>query len=102
MVFVLGSLCFIYGFLQFYKMFAELRDFRQKEDPNPIFIFIPILNIIELLKTPDRVLEAKRLAGIQNPTTPHFILYWFLGLYILPNELNEVWQAASGGRPSQG
>jgi hypothetical protein len=44
------------------------------------------------------VLEAKQMAGVANPQVAHPVLYLFLGLYFLPNDLNEVWQAAAGGQ----
>jgi hypothetical protein len=54
-------------------------------------------------KLPQKVLEAKQMAGVPNPTVPHPILYLLLGLYFLPADLNEIWKAAGGGaRPSLG
>lgn len=101
MVLVFGMLCFVYAIIQFWQMANELRAFRQKDDPNPIFFFIPILNYIEFWKLGEKVLDAKRLAGIPNPTTAHPVLWLFLGIYFLPLELNEIWTAAGGARPSQ-
>ncbi len=98
MVLVLGSLCFVYGIIQMLGMIKELKAFRQKDDINPLFLFIPILNIITLWGVPEKVLEAKRMAGIQNPQVPHPILYLLLGAYFFPTDLNEVWKAAGGGR----
>lgn len=97
MVFAVSMVCFVYALLQAFQMFGELKAFRQKSDPNPIFLFIPILNLITLWKLSEQVLEAKRLAGIPNPTTVHPVLYLFLSSYFLPLELNEIWKAAGGG-----
>jgi hypothetical protein len=41
------------------------------------------------------------MAGVPNAQVAHPVLYLFLSLYFLPNDLNEIWQAAGGGRPSQ-
>lgn len=101
MVLVIGYICFIYAFIQLWQMLNELRDFRQKGDPNPVLFLIPILNLIELWKLPEKVLEAKQMAGVPNPTVPQPILYLLLWIYFLPADLNEIWKAA-GGRPSQG
>jgi hypothetical protein len=79
-------------------MLNELKNFRGKDDLNPILFFIPILGIIEMWKLPAKVLEAKQMAGVANAQVPHPILYLLLGIYFLPADLNEVWQAA-GGRP---
>jgi hypothetical protein len=58
-------------------------------------LFIPILGLLEMLKLPAKVLEAKRMAGVPNAQEPNLILYLFLGIYFIPADLNEVWQAAS-------
>jgi hypothetical protein len=101
MVLVLGSICFVYAIIQVWGMLNELKAFRGKDDINPIMMFIPILNIIMLWNLPPKVLEAKQMAGVPNPQVPHPILYLLLGAYFLPADLNEVWQAAGGGRPPQ-
>jgi hypothetical protein len=99
MVLVIGYICFIYAFIQLWGMLNELRAFRQKDDPNPILFLIPILNLIELWKLPEKVLEAKQMAGVPNPSVPHPVLYLLLWIYFLPADLNEVWKAAGGGAP---
>jgi hypothetical protein len=96
MVVVLTYLtCGLYGFLSLISMTGELKAFRQKNDINPILFLIPVLGLLELLKLPAKVLEAKRMAGVPNAQEPNVILYLFLGIYFLPADLNEVWQAAS-------
>ncbi|MBK7583475.1 MAG: zinc-ribbon domain-containing protein [Myxococcales bacterium] len=45
-----------------------------------------------------RRLEAKQMAGVPNAQVSHPILYFFLWPYFLTADLNEIWQAASGGR----
>jgi hypothetical protein len=95
---VLSALCFIYAAIQLWGMVNELKAFRQKDDINPIFFFVPILSLIEMWKLPEKMLDAKRMAGISNPTVPHPVLYLFLWIYFLPVDLNEVWKAAGGAR----
>jgi hypothetical protein len=96
--------CGIYGIIQFWAMFHELKEFRQKDDFNPvmsfIFMFVPVLSLIEMWKMPERILDAKRMAGAANPGVAHPILYLFLSPYFMPADLNDVWQIARGGRPS--
>ncbi len=94
MVFLLSSICFIYGMVAFFSMIGELKAFRKKDDINLIMFFIPILNILELLKLPAKVSEAKQMAGAANPNAASPLLYFLLGIYFLPADLNEVWEAA--------
>jgi hypothetical protein len=97
MVLAIGIICAFYALWQLWGMLNELKAFRQKDDLNPIFFFIPILGLIEMWKLPEKVLDAKRMAGIPNPEVPQPILYLLLGIYFLPTDLNEIWQAAGGG-----
>jgi hypothetical protein len=99
MVLLISMLCFVYALIEGAAMLKELRAFRGKQDINLIFFLIPILQLIEIWKLPAKVLEAKQMAGVPNAQVPHPILYLFLGSYLLPNDLNEVWQAAGGGQP---
>lgn len=96
MVFVLTYVtCGIYGIIAMFSMLGELKAFRQKDDINPILFLLPIISILELIKLPAKVLEAKRMAGVPNAQEPNVILYFLLWIYFLPADLNEVWQAAS-------
>lgn len=99
MVLVIGMLCFIYAIIQFVQMIGELKAFRQKDDISLILFFIPILGYIKLWQLPEKVLDAKRMAGIPNPQTVHPIGYLFLSPFFLAGDLNEIWAAAKS-RPS--
>jgi len=98
MTVVISCICFVYAFIQIWQMINELKTFRGKDDLNPIFFFIPILNYIEFWKLNEKVLDAKRMAGVPNAQVASPVLYLFLGLFFLPGDLNEIWQAASGGQ----
>ena len=98
MTIVFSMICFIYGMIQLWGMLNELKAFRGKDDFKPIFFFLPILSIIEGLKLAEIVLDAKRIAGVPNPQVTHQIVYLFFGLFFLPGDLNEIWQAAGGGQ----
>jgi hypothetical protein len=101
MVLVISMLCFVYAFIQLWGMTNELKAYRGKDDINPILFFVPILNIIQLWNLAPKILEAKQMAGVPNAQVSHPILYLLLWTYLLPNDLNEIWQAAGGGRISQ-
>ena len=98
MTVVLSCVCFVYAIIQVWQMINELKAFRGKDDLNPIFFFIPILNYVELWKLNEKVLDAKRMAGVPNAQVASPVLYLFLALFFLPGDLNEIWQAASGGQ----
>jgi hypothetical protein len=99
MVLALSIICFVYAAWQLWSMLNELKTFRGKDDLNPILFFVPILGLLEMWKLPEKILEAKRMAGVPNPEVPQPILYLLLGIWFLPNDLNEIWQAAGGSRP---
>jgi len=90
--------CGIFALISLWGMLNELKNFRGKDDLNPIFFFIPILQYIELWKLNEKVLDAKRMAGVPNPQVASPIAYLFLAVFFLPGDLNEIWQAASGGQ----
>jgi len=98
MVLVISMLCFVYGLIEGAAMLKELMAFRGKKNINLLFFLIPILNIIQVWNLPAKVLEAKQMAGVPNAQVAHPVLYLFLGIYFLPADLNEVWQAAGGGQ----
>jgi hypothetical protein len=98
MTIVFSMLCFVYAIIQLWGMLNELKAFRGKDDLNPIMFFIPILGYIEMWKLGDKILDAKRMAGVPNAQVASPVLYLFFGIFFLPSDLNEIWQAASGGQ----
>jgi hypothetical protein len=86
--------CGLYGIISLIGMLSELRAFRQKNDISILLFFIPIIQLIEILKLPEKVADAQRMAGIQNPQVAHPVLYLFFGMYFFPADLNETWAAA--------
>jgi hypothetical protein len=96
--------CGIYGLIAILAMIGELKAFRQKDDLNPIMFLLPVISLLEMIKLPAKILDAKRMAGVPNAQEPNVILYLLLGIYMLPADLNEIWQVASarqgyGGLP---
>jgi hypothetical protein len=95
---VIGAIC---GFYLLYLLWVEaneIKAFRGKDDINPIMFFVPILGLIEMWKLPEKILEAKHMAGVPNPQVQSQILYLILWPYFLSGDLNEIWQAAGGGQ----
>lgn len=96
-VFALFS-CGIYPMVASFLMANELNAFRGRQDLNAIMFFIPIMNIIEGLKLAGVVLETKQQAGVPNPQVANNVLLALFPVLFLPADLNEIWQAASGGQ----
>lgn len=94
---VISGICFVYAFYWIWVSVNELKNFRQKDDINPIMFFIPILNLIQMWNLPEKVREAKMMAGNPTPTVASPILYLLLSPYFLQADLNEIWQTAGGG-----
>jgi hypothetical protein len=90
--------CGIYPMVAAYLMANELNAFRGQQLVNPIMFFIPIMNWIEGFKLSALVLETKQMVGVQNPTVVHQVLYGLWPTFFMPADLNEIWQAASGGQ----
>lgn len=102
MVAVFSCLCFVYALIAIWSMINELKAFRQKNDLNPIMFFVPILQLLELWNLAPKLLDAKRMAGVPNAQVQHPVLYLLLGIYFIPLDLNEMWQAVQarqGGAP---
>jgi hypothetical protein len=38
------------------------------------------------------------MAGVPNAQVASPVLYLFFGIFFLPGDLNEIWQAAGGGQ----
>lgn len=94
--------CGIYGIISMLSMLSELKAFRQKNDIQPILFLLPVISLIEVIKLPAKVLDAKRMAGVPNAQEPNVIVYLFLTLYMLPADLNEIWQVASAKQGGYG
>jgi len=90
--------CGIYPMVASFLMAGELNAFRGKQDLSPIMFFIPIMNIIEGLKLAPLVLETKQMVGVPNPQVANNVLLALFPVFFLPSDLNEIWQAASGGQ----
>ncbi len=102
MVLVIGMCCFLYMYYVLWTQLNELKAFRRKDDINPIMVFVPVLGLLLMWQLPEKVLEAKRMAGIQNPQVAHPITYLLLAGYFFTMDLNEVFEAAArqqGGPP---
>jgi len=80
-----------------YSALNELKAFRGKDDFNPLIVVL--LWIVFVWGMPDRVFEAKQMAGVPNPQKPNAVLYFLLSPYFMIADLNEIWQAAGGGQP---
>ena len=95
---LVGAICAPYMLFVMYSALNELKAFRGKDDFNPLVVVL--LWIVFVWGMPERVLEAKQMAGVPNPAPPNAVLYFLLAPYFLISDLNEIWQAAGGGQPA--
>jgi len=90
----IGNLLQLGGYLWLgfntYKMAQELKAFTSDAELNPIFAWIPCLNIYFLvIQVPALMAKAKQMAGSQVPVRPVW-LYFLLGLYAFAADLNDI------------
>lgn len=84
--------CGMYYPIAMYLWVSDLKAFLgDDKDITPWFALFFPLNILLLLKLPDKVVEAKRRAGHPNPQSAGLIMYWLFGYYFIPKDLNEIW-----------
>ena len=96
MMVLIAMVCFPYALFVIFSELNELKAFRQKDDFNPILCCL--LWIVFVWGMPDKILEAKQMAGVPNPQVSSAILYFLLAPYFLTLDLNQIWEAAGGGR----
>lgn len=92
---LLGSM-FCCG-IPFYGMLNDLKEYTKDESFQPWHMFIPILNLLLLLKLPEIVTRAKQTAGSRNPQSESLVMYLFLAPFALAKDLNQVWDPNSQG-----
>lgn len=83
--------CGLYGLIAYWTMLNELKAFLNSDEIQPIYMFIPILQLLMIFKLPGWVTEAKRRAGVPNGEASNIVLYLLLGPFALAKDLNEVW-----------
>jgi hypothetical protein len=93
---LIAMVCFPYALFVMYSELNELKAFRQKDDFNPILCCL--LWIVFVWGMPDKIMEAKQMAGVPNPQVSSPILYFLLAPYFLTLDLNQIWEAAGGAR----
>ena len=89
--------CGMYHILGGYGMLNELKQYTKDESLQPWHMFIPVLNLLMILKLPDIVTRAKQMAGSRNPQSAGLVLYLFLFPFALAKDLNQVWDPNSDG-----
>lgn len=92
--------CGFYAMYIVYVQLSELKAYLHKDEINPIFALLPLLNFLAIFKTPGWLLEAKQRAGVPNPQVSSVILYLFLYQYFVQKDLNEIWDPTGQQSPS--
>lgn len=96
---LLGTLfcCGMYHLFGGYGMLNELKEYTKDESLQPWHLFIPILNLLMILKLPDIVSRAKQMAGSRNQQSAGLVMYLFLFPFALAKDLNQVWDPSLDG-----
>ena len=96
---LLGTLfcCGMYHLFGGYGMLNELKAYTKDESLQTWHLFVPILNLLMILKLPDLVTRAKQMAGSRNPQSQGLVMYLFLFPYALAKDLNQVWDPNAAG-----
>ncbi len=96
---LLGTLfcCGLYHLFGGYGMLNELKEYTKDESLQPWHLFIPILNLLMILKLPDIVTRAKQMAGSRNQQSAGLVMYLFLFPFALAKDLNQVWDPSLDG-----
>ena len=89
-----GNLVALAGYLWFsfnaYKMAQELKAFTNDAELNPVFMWIPCLNLYSMvLQVPALMAKAKQAAGSQVPPRGQ-VLYFLIGLWAFSSDLNDI------------
>ncbi len=94
---LLGTLfcCGMYHLFGGYGMLNELKAYTRDEQLQTWHLFVPILNLLMILKLPEIVTRAKQAAGSRNPQSASLVLYLFLFPFALAKDLNEIWDPSS-------
>jgi len=98
----------IYHLYWYYKVNSEVRDYDSSIDVEPgislLAQFIPIANIVSMVKTAGRIARAESTSGAAGRCSPviGFLLIFVLGTWVVyyQGQLNEVW--AQHGSPEPG
>ncbi len=90
----LGNLISLAGYLWFafnaYKMAQELKAFTNDPELNPVFMWIPCLNLYSMvIQVPALMIRAKQQGGSQAPARGA-VLYFFIGLWAFSSDLNDI------------
>ncbi|MEO6987329.1 MAG: DUF4234 domain-containing protein [Aquihabitans sp.] len=96
----------IYHLYWWYKINEEVRDFDQSIKVEPVMsllaIFVPIANLVSLVRTGGRIGQAERNAGSPSPTSGGLglLLAFLFSMHIIyyQGHLNTLWEQ-HGGRP---
>ncbi len=95
-VLIIGMVCCFYAIYQQWTMLNELQAYTRDDNFKPVYMFVPILNLYFLLvKVPEQMTKAKQMAGSRNPQASSIVLYFFIGLYAMSKDLNEIWNPQS-------
>ena len=88
----------IYWIIALWGALNDFKSIRQKNDVTPILFFVPILGLLEIIKLPRKVTEARISAGVVNQVEPNVVFYVLFPQIFFIADLNEILQAFANKR----
>jgi hypothetical protein len=96
LVVALGFVTFgIYWLIALWGALNDFKAYRQRNDITPILFFIPILGLLEIIKLPPKIEEARGAVGVVNPVPPNVVLYILFPQIFFIADLNEIFEATA-------
>jgi hypothetical protein len=80
----------VIALISFFRMIGELNSVTRSNAVSWWMILIPIFQLyVILILLPNEVTKAKQMVGAREPTR-NLLIYWFLSLYALAADLNDI------------
>lgn len=93
----ISFVCFIYFLYWLFLRVKEANDYLGREVANPVFAFVPVLNILAMWNLCGAMQEIQQKAGVEakDEAVVDFLLCFLcgpVGIFRMQGKLNEAWE----------